>query len=932
MATLDVVNRGSGAVTLELLAGRETALLGDGVVDGGVLVLRLAQLDAAGGGAITLRTAAGGITVAGSGVLLAGGGNLVIDAGGDDAGLRLEAAVQLGEGRATLSASGGLTTLAEGRITLAGTGALTLRAGGDIALGADVRAGGGLVTVTAGGALHMASGTEIVSSGGSDTDARRIVIEAAGDATLSRLRADASLAVGSQGGRLLDGLVGDGPNLVAPTARLVAAGGMGSEAAALRLALDTLSLDNRAGAVFLHEADGLALARGGLVNGDGLLSLRLQAGSLVLDQAVSSTGGARFETLAAGADIVVGAAVTGEGPLTLVAADAVQMLAGSRLQVRGTAGLEVTAGGVLQMAADARLVSAGGAQRLASGGDVLLGQVAAASGAVRIDAGGALLDANGASTNITAGSARLTAQDGIGSAANPLETSLALLAAGTARGGVFIAEANGLEIGRIDVLEGARGGSNADVRIEGGLTHAGHFLVSQAVRAEGSGALLPLVINAAVGSGSGAVQLVSAGGIELGSGGVVGTGGALTLRAEGGSLLGSGGHALSGGTLRAEGGSLLGSGGHALSGGSVSLSAAGDIGSAGTALRVAAGTVDAQAGGGVFLASPGALARAGGRRRCARAVGCGAAAGPCRDPGQRHAARRSGGARRRRRGRRGRAAPGARGRRGRGPCRRRAGARRGRAAAARRRGLGDRRRRAACARRRGRGHAGARGAAGIGLAEQPLVIEAGTLQLQAGAAGAFVRGAGDLLLSGHSAGALVVQATGTLGVNAALAATGALRLAGAGLVLTADVDGGSAVTLQSAGALTLGAALRAGGSVFMDAAGAGLAFAAAGSVQAGADVRLAAAQSLLLGRVATPGTLALQAGQSIHTLDGAVLQAQALRAVAGDAIGSAEARLETTAGTLAARAGAGGLWLRTADARASASKPTAASRPGPRPR
>lgn len=84
--------------------------------------------------------------------------------------------------------------------------------------------------------------------------------------------------------------------------------------------------------------------------------------------------------------------------------------------------------------------------------------------------GGAITDGNGAANNLTAGNAILTADAGVGTVADPLETTLSRLEATGGTGGVFVTDADSLTIGGIDggTTGVSSGTGDIDVRTNGG--------------------------------------------------------------------------------------------------------------------------------------------------------------------------------------------------------------------------------------------------------------------------------------------------------------------------------------------------------------------------------------------------------------------------------------------------------------------------------
>lgn len=100
------------------------------------------------------------------------------------------------------------------------------------------------------------------------------------------------------------------------------------------------------------------------------------------------------------------------------------------------------------------------------------GTTAVTGGRVTITAGAAITDADGNGTmNITSGNAVLTAATGIGTSANPIETTLSNLEASGGSGGVFITNTGNLAIGGLSGVDGVSAtGNNIAVTTAGSMT------------------------------------------------------------------------------------------------------------------------------------------------------------------------------------------------------------------------------------------------------------------------------------------------------------------------------------------------------------------------------------------------------------------------------------------------------------------------------
>jgi len=202
----------------------ETAAGGD------LTVLSATQSHAGGAGGIEISTAAGTLTVAGTGVTVVGHGTVSLDAGG---ALMVQQAVTAATGSISLTATGTITTTVTGVVTAEAAARIDLASsGGALALAGDITSAGGLVNLSAAGAITMADGM-LASSVHALNDTGAVILAAGGDVTLSRIAADGAIGItaGSAGsGAILDGLTGDGYNLDGDSAiaTLTAASGIGT--------------------------------------------------------------------------------------------------------------------------------------------------------------------------------------------------------------------------------------------------------------------------------------------------------------------------------------------------------------------------------------------------------------------------------------------------------------------------------------------------------------------------------------------------------------------------------------------------------------------------------------------------------------------------------------------------------------------------------
>jgi hypothetical protein len=352
----------------------------------------------------------------------------------------------------------------------------------------------------------------------------------------------------------------------------------------------------------------------------GALVLR-STGSLQVGTGTPVSAGANLLLASTGADadLVLGSDVSsGAGQLTLTAGHDLRVGAAVRL-VAAAAGktLDLSAGHDLILAADSTLSTNNGAQMLAAGGSITVSTLGAGAAAVALTAtAGSVWDASAAgdtAVNVTAGALRLTAGQAIGSAGNALELAVGTLslAAGSA---AWVSNAGALQIDSVsatvnrvaaDGSSSALGsGAQEDVIVSGSgalalsvlsgdLTLSGGTASpATAVSAGGGPVLLSAVagrlqINAGLGSG-GPVSLLAGGDLNLGAAVTITGGGSLDVQATG-ALTMSAGASLHGGSgdMRIVAGSVMSLGGVA-TGGRVSLNARSIVESGNADIDVAA--------------------------------------------------------------------------------------------------------------------------------------------------------------------------------------------------------------------------------------------------------------------------------------------------------------------------------------------------------
>ena len=427
-----------------------------------------------------------------------------------------------------------------GAVSIDAQNAITLNAG------AGIDAGASTITLAtnqdnAGAQGFVQDGTAVIQTTNNTAAAVAINVQGTGGAAVGDVRAVNGRVTIDVGGAITDNFAG-GTNVTATELALDAATGIGTDANAVEVDVNTLAARTVSGDVHIVDTgDGLTIGMLGALTGVQITgggagdNITVNAnGSLVVDNPVTNTGGGNI-LLAAGCnlntdDLTLNADVstTGNGSITLHACDAIFLAMNVNVDAAGTgnvllsAGTDRTANGTLSngtatgeivMNNGSRVTSDAGNVTLRAPGDVHVYQVdadddaAGAIGNVSIEAdfdgvdtgladgAGAIIDVFPAGTNVTANEVDLEAATGIGTDANALEIDADLLAARTISGDVHLVDTgDGLTIGMAGVLAG--------VQITGGA-------VGDNLTVHGNG---PLVVNAGVSNTGGGTVLLAAGG------------------------------------------------------------------------------------------------------------------------------------------------------------------------------------------------------------------------------------------------------------------------------------------------------------------------------------------------------------------------------------------------------------------------------------
>jgi len=448
-----------------------------------------------------------------------------------------------------------------------------------------LRAGGGnaAIVLDTGAAVGMAGSVSAAATG-------VLAIHAASGAiTVGNLSA-AVVSLSADAGAIANA-AGSSKNISADSAILRAGAAIGTGSRALTTSLG--SLEASASALYVAEDDAIRLA--GVGTSAGNLVVTTIDGAISVDGSVAAS---RNLLLAAGnADLVVNADVaSATGSISLRAGR--DALVNGAVQTRAVAQtIDLLAGRNLAMSQDGILRTLDGAVLLTAGGDVAVGTIDAGSANVGIDAGGSVLDPDAAGdtgSDIIAGALRIRAGGAIGSAANALETAIGTIAA-SAGAGLFVAEADALAIGSVDVAVGridsagvktSVGAGTASGMLAGGdlaVTAAGAVNQGATIAAAGSAQLRGAAISMADGTASTAAAIAYAATGDVVVGLLDAGNGAVSISAGGGIADAQAAAAVQTVNLRA---------------GSVSLNAGRGIGAAANAIETAAVTLAASSAAG----------------------------------------------------------------------------------------------------------------------------------------------------------------------------------------------------------------------------------------------------------------------------------------------------------------------------------------------
>lgn len=459
---------------------------------------------------------------------------------------------------ANVSATGGngsITLLAGDTVSFAGTS--TTRASGtgtvQVRAGRAFNDGGAELAGSADGDITMNDGAVIQSDNGD------ITLSAPGNVQLSVVNANVSGTTGdlyitadadnSGSGEITEALTGEAPNLIGDVATLIAATGIGSAggSADINTSIGTLVATNTtSGHINIRETDTLVIGGTGVQTqqGNGNISIDVDAGSLTVDSAVTANGSGTVTLNADTGAVGINASVASTTGNIAVTGDSVVQAA--TISTGGVGTAQVTADkGSITMQDGASATTDSGEISYSATGDVSLGLLQSNSGSLNVTAdsdssgAGAIIDnTNGEAANlVTTGTATLQAATGIGGTDDIDTTIGTLVATNTTSENISIQETDGLVIGGTGVrTQGGSGSIQIDV-------DAGNLTVNSVVTAQGDGDVTLNVdagsadLSAAISSTTGNLT-ITADSVNQNAGGNLSTGtsGTIAVTADDGSI------------------------------------------------------------------------------------------------------------------------------------------------------------------------------------------------------------------------------------------------------------------------------------------------------------------------------------------------------------------------------------------------------------
>ena len=333
-------------------------------------------------------------------------------------------------------------------------------------------------------------------------------------------------------GSILDSSFGDMNDVVATNLALVASNGIGVALNPLDVTVTNLEAQSGPGGIFVQDLAG-GLAIGGVTPGlslPALTGLLATGGDLVvtafspltINEAVIDTAGGDI-VLTAGAsaaqdDLTINAEIAasgGNGAVVLTAGDSVIQNANVSAVGFGEVRITATAGSIAMANGTSTTVQNATVTYVAAGDLGLAAITTGATGNVVLNAlAGAIVDANAGALNVNTNFLTAYAATGVGTLADPLETTIAMLAAfTTGKGPLAFSETDGVLLS--DVIA-----ANGPIWVSAGGTIVAHKVISTTddednditLTATGGGSVVVDELNAGTAKGDVALSADTGGG------------------------------------------------------------------------------------------------------------------------------------------------------------------------------------------------------------------------------------------------------------------------------------------------------------------------------------------------------------------------------------------------------------------------------------
>jgi Ca2+-binding RTX toxin-like protein len=550
---------------------------GDGV--GGVRIETAGQL-----------VATGGVTLRGSDLFASVGTVDSVDIETDGVNTQIDAG-----GNVTIesytNAPDTADVLINGRINATSTATVTITADQDVLVGADgdISTANGAISITADNATTLATGGVITMADGavfSTGTNNQITLLADGSVTIGGLNSGTGLTkVTSSNGAIVDG--GDAHvDITAGSAVLRAETGIGTDANGLETATSgstlTLAATTDSGDISITNTGSLTIGTVDSLSGvtiedtvnnnSAADNITVVANSpLIVNQAVANNDGGNIVLTASGStaadDLTLAAAVTAaglNGSITLSAGDSIAQNTGGNISAAGSGTISATAGtgtstGSITMASGTTTTSGTGSISYSATGDVALSSLSSTGGAnINVTAGsgtssGAITDAlTGETANIsTGGVATLSAQTGIGTTDEDIDTNIATLVAtnATIAGDIVIGETDALVVRRAAQTNGGLNAGSIAITAGGtitveaaatgqGVTIDGTSTTAATISLTATGASSDILVNQVVTGKSGNVSLSAGRNVQQSTvnGNISAGSGAISVTANPGSI------------------------------------------------------------------------------------------------------------------------------------------------------------------------------------------------------------------------------------------------------------------------------------------------------------------------------------------------------------------------------------------------------------